>query len=144
LESTHLGVKKADGAALRVVRAERVRTNELGQLRGLVDRGRANGAHFVQDGGNAAARQLPSGLAAGKAAPDDVNRAHFLCHFGKLSRSPLDNNLAGINQGPRRYTNIRTIRRNPVLVTSIASAKELPHARCSQVRSTTADLGGGI
>jgi len=28
----------------------------------------------------------------------DVNGAHSFCHFGKLGRSPLDHNLAGINQ----------------------------------------------
>jgi hypothetical protein len=144
LKAAHLGMEKANGAALRVVRAERVRTNQLGQLRGLVDRGRASGAHFVQDGGNTSACQLPSGFAAGKATPDDVNRAHSLCHFGKLGRSPLDDNLAGINHGRRRYTRIRTIRRNPVLVISVVSAEELLHARCSQVRSTPADLGGGV
>ena len=59
-------------------------------------------------------------------------------------RSPLDDNLAGINQGARRYTKLRTIRRNPVLVISIVSAEELLHARCSQVRSTPAGLGGGV
>jgi len=56
----------------------------------------------------------------------DVNGAHSFCHFGKLGRSPLDHNLAGINQRPRRYTKVRTISRHPVLVTSIVSAKELP------------------
>ena len=99
-------MEEANGAALRVVRTERVGTNQLGQLRGLVDRGRASGAHFVQNDGNTSARQLPSGLAAGKPAADDVNRAHSFCHFGKLGRSPLDDNLTGINQAPRRYTKI--------------------------------------
>ena len=56
LQPTHLGMQEADGTALRVVRAERVRTNELGQLRGLVDRGRASGAHFVQHDRNTPAR----------------------------------------------------------------------------------------
>ena len=98
----------------------------------------------MQDDGNIPARQLPSGLAAGKPAPDYVNRAHPFCHFGKLGRSPLEDNLTGINQSPRRYTRIRTIRRNPVLVISVVSAKELLHARCSQVRGTPADLGGSV
>ena len=73
----HLGMEETDRAALRVVGAERVRTNELGQLRGLVDRGRTGGAHFMQDDTNPPARQLPSGLATRESASDDVNRAHL-------------------------------------------------------------------
>jgi hypothetical protein len=96
----------------------------------------------VQDDGNTSARHLPSGLATGKSASDDVNRAHYFCHFIKLGRWPPDHNLTGINQARRRYTKIRTIRRNPVLVTRIVSAKELMHARSSQVRGNPADLGG--
>jgi hypothetical protein len=76
LKPTHLGMEEANSATLSVVRTERVRTNELGQLRGLVDRGRAYWTHFVQHDWNAPARQLPSGLTAGKPAADDVNRTH--------------------------------------------------------------------
>jgi hypothetical protein len=36
-------------------------------------RGRANRAHFMKHHGNAAPRQLPSRLAAGKTAADDMN-----------------------------------------------------------------------
>jgi hypothetical protein len=75
-------------------------------LRGLVNGGRAVRTHFVQHYGHVSACQLPSGLAAGEPAADDVNRAHSFCHFGKLGRLPLDDNQ-GINDGPRRYTNIR-------------------------------------
>jgi hypothetical protein len=59
---------------------------------------------------------------------DDMNRTHPFCHFGKLGCSPLDHNRTGINQRPRRYTRIRTIRPNPVLVISVVSAKEPLHA----------------
>ena len=61
-----------------------------------MDRGRAHWTHFVQHDRNAPARQLPGGLTAGKPTADDVNRAHSLCHFGKLGRSPPHDNLAGM------------------------------------------------
>jgi hypothetical protein len=97
---THLGMEKTNGAALRVVRAERIRANQLGQLRGLMDSRRTGGTHFVQDDGNTSARHLPNGFAAGKPASDNVNRAHSFRHFGKLGRSAPGNNLMGINQCP--------------------------------------------
>jgi hypothetical protein len=63
-----------------------------------VNRGRASGAHFVQHDRNTPARQLPSGFAAGEPAANDVNRAHSSRHFGKLGRSPRNDNRTGINQ----------------------------------------------
>jgi hypothetical protein len=100
-------MEETNGAALRVVRAERVRTNQLCQLGGFVHGGRTNGAHFVQDDGNTSVRHLPSGLATGKPASDDVNRANYFCHFAKLGRSPPDHNLMGINPAHHRYAKIR-------------------------------------
>jgi hypothetical protein len=100
LQSTHLGMEEADRAALRVVRAERIRTDQFGQLRSFVDRRRAHWAHFVQDDPNTSARQLPSSLGASKSTPDDVNRPHSIRHFGKLGCWPPGDNLMGINQRP--------------------------------------------
>src|SRR6516162_9219256 len=84
-QPTHLGMEEANGAALRIVRAERIRTDKLGQLRSLMYCSGAERAHFVQHDPHTSARQLPSALAAGKPAPDDVNWAHSFGHFGKLS-----------------------------------------------------------
>ena len=89
-EPPHLGMQKPDGASFRVVGAERVRTNQLGELSGLVHGGRANRPHFVQHHGHAAARDLPGGLGTGKAAADDMDglqvsgpqRVHHVAKLG--------------------------------------------------------------
>ncbi len=73
-EPAHLGMQQADGAALGVVGAERVRADQLGELSGLVRGGRALRPHFVQHHRHAAARKLPGGLGTGEAAADDMNR----------------------------------------------------------------------
>jgi hypothetical protein len=57
-----------------------------------MNRGRTNGAHLVQDDGDAASRQLPSRLAAGKTAADDMygqdmNQLQFIHHFLWIGRS---------------------------------------------------------
>ena len=41
-EPAHLGMQEADGAALGVIGAERVRTNQFGELSGLMHGGRAH------------------------------------------------------------------------------------------------------
>ena len=73
-EPAHLLMQQTDGVVLLVVGAERVRADELGERRGLVGRGGAHGPHLVQHDRNAARGDLPSGLAAGKPAADDVDR----------------------------------------------------------------------
>ena len=60
-------VQEADGAGLGIVGAERVRADEFGEVAGLVRRGRAYRAHFVQHDGHAAASDLPGGFGAGEA-----------------------------------------------------------------------------
>ena len=72
-EPAHLGVKEADGAAVGVVGAERVRADQLGELPGLVHGSRAHRAHLMQHHGHAAARDLPGGLGTRKAAANHVN-----------------------------------------------------------------------
>jgi hypothetical protein len=58
-------MQQADGIALSIIGAERVRANQLSQLLGLVRFGRANRAHFVENHWNARARELPSSLRTG-------------------------------------------------------------------------------
>ena len=72
-EPAHLGVQEADGAAVRIIGAERVRADEFGELPGFMRGGRAHRAHLVQHHGHAAARDLPGSLGAGEAAADDMN-----------------------------------------------------------------------
>ena len=69
----HLPVQQADGVLLVVVGAEGVRADELGEAAGLVGEGADDGAHLVQDDGNAGLGDLPGGLGAGEAAADDVD-----------------------------------------------------------------------
>ena len=80
-EPAHLVMQEADGACLRVVGAERVRADQLGEFFGLVRGGRAKGPHLVQHHRHAAARDLPCGLGTRKAAADDMDwprRAHHV------------------------------------------------------------------
>ncbi len=72
-EPAHLGMKEADGAAVRVIGAERVRADELGELPGFMHGSRAHRAHLMQHHGHAATRDLPGGLGTGKAAADHVD-----------------------------------------------------------------------
>ena len=72
-----LRVQQADGIGVGVVRAERVGADELGQAVRLVRVGAAHGPHLVQDDGNAAIDDLPSGFGAGETAADDVNGVCF-------------------------------------------------------------------
>ena len=72
----HLAVDDADRVVQRVVGAERIGADELGEALGAVRFGAAQRAHFVQDDGNVGLGDLPSRLAAGEAAADDVNGAH--------------------------------------------------------------------
>ncbi len=54
---------------------ERVAANQFREAAGLVGGRRTRGTHFMQDGGEAAAGDLPGGFGARKSAADDVNRA---------------------------------------------------------------------
>ena len=67
-------MQKADGAALGIVRAERIGADQFGELSGLVYGGPANRPHFVQHRWNAAVCKLPGGLGTGEAATNDMNR----------------------------------------------------------------------
>ena len=62
VEPAHFGMQKPDGAALGIVGAKRIGTDQFGELPGLVHRGGARGPHFVQHDRHAAARKLPGGL----------------------------------------------------------------------------------
>jgi hypothetical protein len=64
----------ADGIVLRVIGAEGVGTDQLGEAVGLVCVGAAHRAHFMQDHRQAAPCDLPGGFGAGEAAANDVDR----------------------------------------------------------------------
>ena len=72
----HLAVDDADRVVQRVVGTERIGADELGEALGAVRFGAAQRAHFVQDDGDVGLGDLPSRLAAGEPAADDVNGAH--------------------------------------------------------------------
>ena len=69
----HFLVQDADGAGLGIVGAKRVGAHELGQSAGEVGLGAASGAHLMDNRRDAGAGELPRGLGAGEAAPDDVD-----------------------------------------------------------------------
>ena len=72
----HFLVQQPDGIARPIVRAERVGADELGKCAGLMRLGPPERAHLVQHHRHAGGRKLPSGLAPGKAAADDMHRFH--------------------------------------------------------------------
>ena len=60
-------------SVLRVVAAQRVRAHQLGEVAALVRRRGPHRPHLVQHHRHAAPGELPGGLAAGKAAADDMD-----------------------------------------------------------------------
>ena len=68
----HLLLEQA-GGLIEGVAAQAVGAHELGEVVGLVDRGADGGPHLVQIHGDAAADELPRGLAAREAPSDDAN-----------------------------------------------------------------------
>jgi len=66
-------VQEADRARLPVIRPEGIGADELGQAVGMMCRGLSDGAHFVQDHGDATLCKLPGGFAPGEPAADDMN-----------------------------------------------------------------------
>ena len=75
-QGPHLPMQDADSVGCGIVRAERVRADELGEPAGTVGGGSPQGPHLMQNNGNAGLGRLPGGLTAGKAAADDVDRMH--------------------------------------------------------------------
>ncbi len=75
----HLGMENADGIGFGIIRAERIGTDQLGKLLGLVGIGAAHRAHFVQYDGHARLRELPCSFRTGKATADDVNGSKIGC-----------------------------------------------------------------
>ena len=69
----HFFMEHTDRVGGVIVRAERVGTNEFGELVGLVRRRAADRAHLVQHDLYAGPGDLPGRLAAGEAAADDMN-----------------------------------------------------------------------
>jgi hypothetical protein len=92
-EPAHLGVQKADGAPLRVVGAEGIGANKLGELPGFVGRGRKHRAHFVQHDRHTTARDLPGGLRPRKTSADHVNGCESIGHPLKLGVRSLIGNV---------------------------------------------------
>jgi hypothetical protein len=75
-QPAHLPMQLADGVGERIVGAEGVGADELGQAFRLVRFGPADGAHLVQDDGDASLGDLPGGFGAGETAANDVNGFH--------------------------------------------------------------------
>ncbi|KAF1042847.1 MAG: hypothetical protein GAK38_04186 [Xylophilus sp.] len=65
-------MKYADGIGLSVVRAERIRADQLCKLVRLMRVCAANGAHFMQNHRNASLRNLPRGFGACETAAYDM------------------------------------------------------------------------
>ena len=74
--AAHLLMQQADGVGRPIVGAERVGADELGEGVGLMRLGPPLGAHLVEHHGHAGRGELPSGLAAGEPAADDMNLRH--------------------------------------------------------------------
>ena len=75
-QPAHLRVQEADRVVERIIGAERVGADQLGQPAGLVRLGRAHRAHLVHHDRDAGARRLPGGLAAGQTAADHMDGRH--------------------------------------------------------------------
>ncbi len=73
-------MEKTDGIAFGIVRAERIRADELGKIAGLMSIGGPLGSHLVKRYGDARPRDLPRRLAPREPAADDVNAGLFLGH----------------------------------------------------------------
>jgi hypothetical protein len=93
IELAHLLMQQPHRVVLRIIRTERIGAHELGQSRSLVRGCCAQRAHLVQHHRHAAPDDLPSRLAAGQAAADDVNGCHrSQAHVLKLGRCPRGRN----------------------------------------------------
>ena len=71
--AAHLLVDHADGVVLRIVGAEGIGADQLGQLVGQMGLGAAHRAHLVQHHGHARVRELPRRLAAREPAAHDMH-----------------------------------------------------------------------
>ena len=71
--AAHLLVQQADGVVLRIVGAEGVGADQLGEVLGEMRFGAARRPHLVQHHGHARLRELPRRLAAREAAAHDVH-----------------------------------------------------------------------
>ena len=69
----HLLVQETDGVVLRIVGAEGVGADELGEIFGEMCLGAAHGSHLVQHHRHAGLGELPRGFAAREAAAHDVH-----------------------------------------------------------------------
>jgi hypothetical protein len=58
---------------LRIIGAKGIRTDEFGEASSAMRRCLARWPHFMKHGGNASLRNLPGGLATGKAATNHMD-----------------------------------------------------------------------
>ena len=72
-QPAHFGVQQADRVVGGVVGAERIGADELGEAVGAMRLGHPDGAHLVQDDGDARLGDLPGGFRAGEAGADDMH-----------------------------------------------------------------------
>ena len=59
--------------ALRIIGAQRIRTDQFGAIVGLMGFGTTDRPHFVENDRDAGLGQLPGGFATGQAGTDHVN-----------------------------------------------------------------------
>jgi hypothetical protein len=85
-------MQQADRVVCGIIRAERVGTDEFGETFGAMGFGHPTRTHLVQDDGNAALRDLPSGLGAREAGANDVHmcREGSPCHSGQVAPFPRE------------------------------------------------------
>ncbi len=92
--AAHFRMENAHRIVLRIVRAEGIGADELGEAARHMRLGAAHRAHFVKDHRHAGARELPRGLAAGKTAADDVHRM-VRTHGRTIDRARAPGNWRG-------------------------------------------------
>ncbi len=79
--AAHLLMQQADGVVGPIVGTKRVRTDQLGQILGLVGLGHAHRTHFVDDDRHARRRDLPRGFRAGESPAYNMQWSFFQHHL---------------------------------------------------------------
>ncbi|BBE35459.1 hypothetical protein SmB9_31170 [Sphingosinicella microcystinivorans] len=83
-------MEDANGTGIRIIGPEAVGADEFGKPVRMVRIRALHGAHFVQNNGNARARELPGGFRTGEAAAYDVDRClHARGDMGKGCSRPV-------------------------------------------------------
>ena len=140
--AAHLLVQQADGVVLGIVGAQRVGADQLGAVVGLVRLGRAQWPHLVQHDRDAGLRQVPGGLAAGKAGADDVDGAGMGCGHGAS-----DKGWAGAPQAPSSQGlaagSVPDLTQAPGKISFLVTIRTHDNRQAGQIRQSS-DAKGGL